>query len=90
MENKDNVTSIEEQKIELRKCKICGKELPINEFSVFGKRHRKICKHCENKEYTTSDRFKDVLSRDLILELRARGYIGKLQLKRIIIEDVAI
>ena len=42
----------------------------------------------EDKEYDNDERFKNVSSRDLILELRARGYKGKLQ--KITVVDVVI
>ena len=83
MENK------QETVVETRKCVCCGKILPISAFEVFGKRgyHTK-CKKCEGKEDFEDERFKDVSSRDLILELRARGYKGELQ--KVTIDKVVI
>ena len=86
MENNNPTTTPVE---ETRKCRICGKVLPISMFEVFGKRgYHTACKACEGKEYGSDERFKDVSSRDLILELRARGYKGKLQ--KITVVDVVI
>ena len=90
MENKVDTSQTSSPVKEMRKCKCCGKVLPIDEFTVSGRGYRKICKHCEHKEYFTSDKFKEFSSRDLILELRARGYIGKLQYRKVVIEDVVI
>lgn len=85
MENKNDINP----PIEKRKCKKCGRLLPISYFERFGKRGYHVnCKACEGKEYSKDERFKDVQSRDLILELRARGYKGKLQ--KVIVEDVVI
>lgn len=86
MENNNSTTTPVE---ETRKCRICGKILPISMFEVFGKRgYHTACKACEDKEHSTDERFKDITSRDLILELRARGYKGKLQ--KITVVDVVI
>ena len=85
MENNNTTTPVEET----RKCRICGKTLPLSKFDIFGKRgYHSACKACEGKEYGTDERFKNITSRDLILELRARGYKGKLQ--KITIVDVVI
>ena len=86
MENNNPTTTPVE---ETRKCRICGKILPISKFEIYGKRgYHTACKACEGKEYSTDERFKDVSSRELILELRARGYKGKLQ--KITVVDVVI
>lgn len=85
MENNITTTPVEET----RKCRICGKVLPISKFERFGKRgYHTACKACEGKDCGTDERFKDITSRDLILELRARGYKGKLQ--KVTIVDVVI
>ena len=86
MENNNITTSPVE---DTRKCRICGKILPVSKFDRFGKRgYHTACKACEGKDYSTDERFKDITSRDLILELRARGYKGKLQ--KITVVDVVI
>ena len=86
MENNSSTTMPVE---DTRKCRICGKILPISKFEKFGKRgYHTACKACEGKEYSTDERFKDISSRELILELRARGYKGKLQ--KVTIDEVVI
>lgn len=81
-----NITSPVE---EVRRCRICKKVLPISKFDRFGKRgYHTSCKACEGKECGTDERFKDITSRDLIIELRARGYKGKLQ--KVTIDEVVI
>ena len=76
----------------LRICKCCGKELPITEFNHYTKTsYRWICKQCqENQENDNpkNDKFNGISSRELILELRARGYKGKLT--KTITKDVVI
>ena len=62
----------------IRKCSCCGKMLNINDFKKCGIGHKKICIECENKTNGTSYKFKDFQSRELIEELRARGYKGTL------------
>lgn len=86
MENNNPTTTPVE---ETRKCRICGKILPVSKFERFGKRgYHTACKACEGKDYSTDERFKDITSRDLILELRARGYKGKLQ--KVTVDEVVI
>lgn len=86
MENDKTISSPVE---ETRKCRVCGKKLPISMFDRFG-RHgfHSACKRCEGKEVSEDARFKDISSKDLILELRARGYKGKLQ--QITVNEVVI
>ena len=63
---------------EMKKCSQCGATLPISYFSSYGKRTKSICKSCEGLDIPCDERLKDFESRELILELRARGYKGKL------------
>lgn len=74
------------------KCSKCGAYLPLKMFHVFanGTRRRQVCKRCLGEECYKDERFANFTSRDIILELRARGYIGKLQLRKVITEDVDI
>ena len=74
---------------QIRKCRCCGKELPITEFNHYRPNtYRLICKSCQENNIPKNDKFKDVTSRELILELRARGYRGKLT--KIITKDIVI
>lgn len=84
METPINVTPV--KTVETKKCKCCGKELPLSEFHKKGIGYRNICISCEHRENGASERFKDVTSRQLIDELIARGYKGSL--KKEIIETV--
>lgn len=63
---------------ETKVCECCGKELPIEKFEKYANGYRKICKSCRLEKSGRSDKFKDVTARELILELRARGYEGQL------------
>lgn len=74
------------------KCSKCGAYLPLKMFHVYadGTRFRHICKRCLGEECYKDERFANFTSRDMIFELRARGYIGKLQFKKVITEDVDI
>lgn len=86
MENNSPITTPVE---ETRKCMVCGKILPISKFERYTKRgYHTARKAYEDKEYGTDERFKDISSRELILELRARGYRGKLQ--KVTVDEIVI
>ncbi len=63
---------------EVKKCSKCGATLPVSYFSSYGKRTKTYCKSCKGLDIPCDDKFKEFESRELILELRARGYKGKL------------
>lgn len=66
--------------IQTKRCKICGKEKPITEFAKRGQGRETICLSCKSGEGDTSEKFKNFTSRELIEELRHRGYRGALKL----------
>lgn len=87
MENNSPTTTPLEE--EIRKCIVCGKILPISKFERYTKRgYHTARKACEGKEYSQDEKFKNSTSRELILELRARGYRGKLQ--KVTIDEIVI
>lgn len=92
MENKtdysNTVLAVEETTTEKKKCKCCGKELPLTMFNKRGIGYRNICISCERGDTGASDKFKQYTSRELMEELRSRGYKGVL--KRIKVEEVKI
>lgn len=92
MENKvnynDKVLAVEETTPQKKVCKCCGKELPITMFNKRGTGHRNICISCERGENGASEKFKQFTSRELMEELRSRGFKGIL--KRIKVEEVKI
>lgn len=69
-------------------CKCCGKLLPLEKFMKYGKGYKHTCKDCITSKFkktrnnsnnnTSTDKFKDFTSRELIAELRHRGYKGNL------------
>jgi hypothetical protein len=71
-----------------KKCKVCGKTLPISEFIRKGKGYMATCKGCLRKENGTSERFSQFTSRELIDELKYRGYKGTL--RREVVEEIKI
>lgn len=67
-----------------RKCKQCGEILPIDQFNTHGVgRYKKICKNCERNLSGVSEKFKDFSDRDLINELRSRGWAGTLRYTKV-------
>ena len=96
---------MEETKI----CKVCGKELPISEFSRNGFGVLSTCKSCVNEAKTKGRaakkrvrdfeaeidqakkmRLADFTPRDLLAELRRRGYDGELYYPEIIKKKVVL
>lgn len=73
---------------EVKQCSCCGQWLPITEFEKRGQGYRKICITCNREKHGISDKFKAFSSRELIEELRARGYKGKLTFTKV--EEVVI
>lgn len=61
-----------------RYCRKCKQWLPINYFEKYGAGIRHICKACQHNIKNPSEKFIDFTSRELIEELRRRGYRGKL------------
>ena len=85
MENNSPITT----PVEIQKYIVCGKIPPISKFERHAKRgYHTARKPCEGKEYSQDEKFKDFTSRELILELRARGYRGKLQ--KITVDEIVI
>lgn len=76
--------------METKKCACCGQELPTTEFYVSNKHkdglqsYCKICIKAKNKQNSNksirggNELLKDFTPRQLIEELKARGYKGKL------------
>lgn len=85
-DNKDlhnEVLAKQESTIEKKKCKCCGRELPLTSFHRQSKGYRKICISCERNKTGVTERFKDFTDRDLMEELRSRGYKGTFKRMRI-------
>ena len=84
-ENSNIISPVEET----RKCITCKKVLPISKFDKYGnKGYHRSCKACEGKDCGIDERFKDMTYRDLIVELRARGYKGNL--KKVTVNEIVI
>lgn len=93
--NNDNNIKVELQKedlgqpsVPLKKCNVCGKMLPLDHFAKYGHGYRATCEVCRRASKGISDRFKDFTSRELIEELKSRGYKGKLT--RVITEETVL
>lgn len=92
MEDSNNfnneILAVKETTTNKKKCICCGKELPINQFRHFGRGYRQTCMACERSEQGISDKFKDFTNRELIEELRSRGYKGVL--KYVKVEEITL
>ena len=74
-QDNDNNSKIIEEK---RYCRKCKQWLPVSYFEKYGVGIRHICKACQHNIKNPSEKFIDFTSRELIEELRRRGYRGKL------------
>lgn len=72
----NEVLAIKETTEQKKICKCCGKELSINNFRRQSKGYRKICMACERSFNGVSERFSSFTDRELMEELRSRGYKG--------------
>ena len=88
MENKEQPLAIAVTTNNKKKCKCCGKELPLTMFNKRGTGYRNICISCERGERGASEKFKNYTSRELMEELRARGFKGTF--KRMKVETITI
>lgn len=64
-----------------KRCIKCHRVLPIEEFGEDSRSHDghlRKCKECSTKFTDGNPKFKEFSSRELIDELKARGYTGKL------------
>lgn len=64
--------------VPLKKCNKCGKMLPLDHFAKYGQGYRATCEICRRAASGVSEKFKDFTSRELLEELKSRGYKGKL------------
>lgn len=64
--------------VPMKRCKCCGELLPVENFAKYGPGRRNICEKCRRDKSGITDKFKDYTSRELIEELKSRGYRGKL------------
>ena len=86
MEIENNNTEVKQEEIvESRKCTKCGRVLPLTMFGKYASGYRKICKDCST---VSTDKFKDFTSRELIDELKHRGYKGKLA--KVVIKEIQL
>lgn len=83
--------------METKVCKVCGKELPLSKFgkSLLVPNGIPTCKKCVNEKIKKTKLFKETTGstntelakftpRELIEELKSRGYKGKLYVTRTI------
>lgn len=88
MEDKEQPLAIVETVKEKKICKCCGRELPLSNFDKRGIGYRNYCRECLRKENGVSERFAQFTSRELLEELRSRGYKGTL--KYVKVEEIKL
>lgn len=90
MENNLNneILAVKEVVTQKKICKCCGKELPITMFNKRGTGYRNVCIVCERGDNGASEKFKQFTSRELMEELRLRGFKGTF--KRMTVEEITI
>lgn len=79
----DNVIVEEPATTETRECKSCGEILPMHKFKKYAGNINKrshTCDNCRNKDTNeeSNSELSKFTSRELIVELRKRGYSGEL------------
>lgn len=81
--NTEQPLAVVEYTDKARICKICGQKLPLTKFNKRGGGWRNICKDCERQHNGVSEKFASFTSRELIEELRHRGYSGTLKFVKV-------
>ncbi len=72
----------EEKQISTKVCACCNTELPISAFDKHGRSkdgYRSVCRACKAKLGNQNENLVKFTSRELIDELKARGYHGTLE-----------
>lgn len=72
----------DEKQISTKVCNCCGNELPITAFDRHGRSkdgYHKVCRACKAKLGNQNENLVKFTSRELIDELKARGYHGTLE-----------
>lgn len=72
----------EEKHVSTKVCACCGNELPITAFNKHGRSkdgYETICRTCKAKSGSGNPELAKFTPRELIEELRARGYHGTLE-----------
>lgn len=63
---------------ETKKCSACGEVLPVDMFTRRGLGRENVCIKCKRKQSGQSEALAKFTPRELIEELKARGYKGTL------------
>lgn len=72
----------EEKQISTKVCTCCGNELPVTAFNKHGRSkdgYEAICRACKAKVKDGNSELSKFTPRELIEELRVRGYHGTLE-----------
>ncbi len=78
-----NKVNVSETDGVMKKCKCCGQELPLEAFDKYGSGYRSVCRTCRREQAGVTEKFKAFTSRELIEELKSRGYRGQLTITTI-------
>ena len=69
---------IKHEVAETRKCSVCGEVLPVDMFTRHGRGGENVCITCKRKQSGKSGALAKFTPRELIDEIKGRGYKGKL------------
>ena len=72
----------EEKQISTKVCTCCGNELPVTAFNKHGRSkdgYEAVCRACKAKVKDSNSELSKFTPRELIEELRVRGYHGTLE-----------
>lgn len=60
-------------------CHCCKQARPISDFGTYGGKTHRVCNECLRQKSGASEKFSQYTTRELLDELKARGWRGQLR-----------